>query len=46
MEAPVFALLLTSLAGIVLLILGGILLLLPLLNWQINLRRRTGVARA
>jgi hypothetical protein len=33
-----------TLAGIVLLVFGGILLLLPLLNWQVNLRRRGGVA--
>jgi hypothetical protein len=35
-----------TLAGIILLIVGGVLLLLPLLNWQVNLRRRTGVAAA
>jgi hypothetical protein len=35
-----------TLAGIILLIVGGILLLLPLLNWQVNLRRRTRVAAA
>jgi hypothetical protein len=33
-----------TLAGIVLLVIGGILLLLPLLNWQVNLRRRGGLA--
>jgi hypothetical protein len=29
-----------TLAGIILLALGGILLLLPLANWQVNLRGR------
>ena len=33
-----------TLAGIVLLVIGGILLVLPLLNWQVNLRRRGGLA--
>ena len=35
-----------TLAGIILLICGGILLLLPLLNWQVNLRGRASEARA
>jgi hypothetical protein len=30
-----------TLAGFILLILGAVLLVLPLLNWQINLRRKT-----
>jgi hypothetical protein len=33
-----------TLAGIVLLILGAILLMLPLLNWQVNLRHRPSAA--
>ncbi len=37
---------LATLAGIVLLIVGGILLLLPLLNWQVNLRGRASEAGA
>lgn len=35
-----------TLAGIILLICGGILLLLPLLNWQVNLRGRASEATA
>jgi hypothetical protein len=35
-----------TLAGIVLLIFGAILLLLPLLNWQVNLRGRAAESRA
>ncbi len=35
-----------TLAGIILLILGAALLILPLLNWQINLRRRPGATNA
>jgi len=35
-----------TLAGIILLICGGILLLLPLLNWQVNLRGRGSEATA
>jgi hypothetical protein len=36
-----------TLAGLVLLILGAVLLLLPLANWQVNIRgRRPAVARA
>jgi hypothetical protein len=35
-----------TLAGIILLALGAILLLLPLLNWQVNLRGRTAEAGA
>ena len=35
-----------TLAGIILLIFGAILLLLPLLNWQVNLRGRAADSRA
>lgn len=35
-----------TLAGIILLILGAILLVLPLLNWQVNLRHRLTAAGA
>jgi hypothetical protein len=35
-----------TLAGIILLVLGAVLLLLPLLNWQVNLRGRPGEALA
>ena len=33
-----------TLAGLLLIVLGAILLLLPLANWQINLRGRRAVA--
>lgn len=33
-----------SLAGLILILLGGVLFLLPLANWQINLRNRRSVA--
>ena len=35
-----------TLAGIVLIALGGVLFLLPLLNWQVNLRNRSATAGA
>lgn len=35
-----------TLAGIILLLLGAVLLLLPLANWQVNLRRRAAAVRA
>jgi hypothetical protein len=35
-----------TLAGVFLLVLGAVLLLLPLLNWQVNLRGRAAEAVA
>jgi hypothetical protein len=35
-----------TLAGVILLVLGAVLLLLPLVNWQVNLRGRTAQAGA
>jgi hypothetical protein len=33
-----------TMAGVILLLLGAILLILPLANWQVNLRRRRPAA--
>jgi hypothetical protein len=35
-----------TLAGIILIALGAVLFVLPLLNWRVNLRGRTGIAAA
>jgi hypothetical protein len=35
-----------TLAGLILMVLGAVLLLLPLANWQVNLRGRGSVAAA